>query len=138
MIIPVFSKTSFIYADEDDEEETSEKSDYDKCVIDKDKDACTAITKNTQNNLREIEEQIANAENDRDAARALAIEYASKAEAMQGEIDTLAIQIENLKTKIEQLEAQIAENETKVEALNKRVKNRMVESQKSMHFNGYL
>ena len=137
MILPVFSKTSFIYA-EDDDDETTEKSDYDKCVIDKDKDACAAITKNKQNSLREIEEQIANAENDRDAARALAIEYAGKAESMQNEINALAAQIEALKVKIEQLEEQIAENETKVEALNKRVKNRMVESQKSMHFNGYL
>ena len=33
---------------------------------------------------------------------------------------------------------QIAENEAKVEALNTRVKNRMVETQKTMHFNGYL
>jgi len=133
MLLPISTRASFIMADEDEE-----ISDYDKCVKYKDKKACAAIAQNTQNNLEEIENQIAAAENDRDAAKALAIEYASKAESLQAEIDTLAYQIEQLKVKIEALEIQIAENEEKVEALNTRVKNRMVESQKSMHFSGYL
>ena len=138
-------KTSFIYADEDDYDEDDEsyevyeeKSDYEKCVEDKDKAACRAIAKNAQNNLKNIEDQIAAAKNDRDAAAALANEYAQKADSLQGEIDNLKVQIEELKARIEELEIQIAENEAKVEALNTRVRNRMVESQKTMHFNGYL
>ncbi|MCR4633043.1 MAG: peptidoglycan DD-metalloendopeptidase family protein [Erysipelotrichaceae bacterium] len=142
LVLPLCSKTSFIYADEEEyeeyEEETEEKTDYEKCVYDNDKEACRAIAKNAQSSLKEIEEQIAAAQNDQEAAVALANEYAVKAQAYQGEIDTLKIQIDELKDRIEELTVQIAENESKVEALNTRVKNRMVETQKSMHFNGYL
>ena len=139
LVLSGFSKTSFIYADEEEEEvEVEEKSDYEKCVKDKDKAACAAITKNQRDSIKEIEAQIAAAENDRDAARALAVEYASKAESMQAEIDALAAQIDALIARISELEVQIEENEKKVEALNTRVKNRMVESQKTMHFSGYL
>ena len=146
LVLPLCSKTSFIYADEEEEyeeyegyeEETEEKTDYEKCVYDNDKAACRAIAKNAQSSLKEIEEQIAAAQDNREAAAALANEYAVKAQAYQGEIDTLKIQIDELKDRIEELTVQIAENESKVEALNTRVKNRMVETQKSMHFNGYL
>ena len=136
MVLPIFSKPTFIYADDD--EDTEEKSIYDRCIKDKDKEACNAITQNKRDSIKQIEEQIAAAENDRDAARALAVEYASKAEGMQEQIDILAAQIETLKARIEELQIQIEENEKKVEALNSRVKNRMVESQKTMHFSGYL
>lgn len=132
------SGTSFVYADEEDDEDTDERSDYDRCVIDKDRAACEAITSDTRSNLKELEEQIAAAESDRDVARALAIEYASKAESMQEDIDKLSAQIETLKARIAELEVQIEENEKKVDELNSRVKNRMVESQKTMHFNPYL
>ena len=144
LVFPLCVKTSFIYADEEVyeeetyEEEEEEKTDYEKCVYDKDKAACRAIAKNAQSSLKEIEDQIAAAQDDREAAAALANEYATKAEAYQGEIDTLKIQIDDLETRIEELTVQIAENEAKVEALNTRVKNRMVETQKTMHFNGYL
>ena len=142
LVLPLCSKTSFIYADEEEgyeeEYEEEEKTDYEKCVYDKDKAACRAIAKNAQSSLKEIEDQIAAAQDDREAAAALANEYATKAEAYQGEIDTLKIQIDDLENRIEELTVQIAENEAKVEALNKRVKNRMVETQKTMHFNGYL
>ena len=145
MVLPLCSKTSFIYADEEDEETTEvtenndeEKSDYDKCVIDKNKDACKAIAKNAQSSLRDIEEQIAAAKDDRDAAVALASEYATKAQSLQGDIDNLKVQIDELIDRIDELEKQIAENEAKVEELNARVKKRMAESQKTMHFNSYL
>lgn len=144
MVLPLSGKASFIYADEEDydyeDEEVyeEEKSDYEKCVYDGDKEACRAIAKNAQNSLKEIENQIANAENDREAAIALANEYAGKAESLQGDIDRLKVQIDELKARIEELTIQIEENEAKVEALNTRVKNRMIETQKTMHFNGYL
>ena len=137
LLIPVFSGPDFIHA-EDDEEESEEKSDYRKCVEDKDIEACKAITRDKQDSLKDLEDQIAAAESDRDAAAALAREYAEKAQSMQGDIDRLAIQIEELKTKIADLELQIATNEEKVADLNERVKNRMSEAQKTMHFNGYL
>lgn len=127
------------------EEPQEEKSLYEKCIFDKDKSACEIIQKDKRDSIKDIEDQIKSAENDREKARELAAEYATKAESMQGEIDALYIQISDLKTqiqdletKIEDLTAKIAENESKVEELNKRVKNRMVETQKTMHFNGYL
>jgi len=129
---------SHIFLAEDEDDSTEEKSTYDRCVIDRDRKACEEITNNTKNNLDEIENRIAEAENDREAARALAIEYASKAEGMQDEINQLAYQINILKNRITELEIQIEENEAKVDELNSRVKARMVESQKSMHFNAYL
>ena len=144
MVLPFGGKASFIYADEedydyeDDEVYSEEKSDYEKCVYDGDKDACRAIAKNAQSSLKEIENQIANAENDRELAIALANEYAGKADSLQGDIDKLKVQIDELKARIEELTTQIEENEAKVEALNTRVKNRMIETQKTMHFNGYL
>ena len=144
MVLPLSGKANFVYADEEDydyeDEEVyeEEKSDYEKCVYDGDKEACRAIAKNAQNSLKEIENQIANAENDREAAIALANEYAGKAESLQGDIDRLKVQIDELKARIEELTIQIEENEAKVEALNTRVKNRMIETQKTMHFNGYL
>ncbi len=137
LALPLCGKCSFVCAEEDDEE-TEEKSDYEKCVEDKDKEACRAIAKKASQSLKDIEDQIAAAKSDRDKAAALANEYAQKAEAMQGEIDELKARIDELTARIDELEKQIAENETKVDNLNTRVKNRMVESQKTMHFNGYL
>ena len=150
MFLASAAKINFIYADEDDEDYTEEsydeddddddddKSDYEKCTQDRDKAACAAYTANAQNSLKEIEDQIKNAENDRDAAAALANEYAGKAEALQGEIDSLKAQITELENRIAELVVQIEENEKKVAELNDRVKKRMVEAQKTMHFNGYL
>ncbi|MBR2788076.1 MAG: peptidoglycan DD-metalloendopeptidase family protein [Erysipelotrichaceae bacterium] len=143
MVLGSFAKTNFIYAEDDEEEyseeETySEKSDYDKCIEDRDKDACKAIAASAQSSLKDIEDKIADAQSDRDKAVALAEEYANKAASLQGEVDSLKTQIEELKVRIEELEVQITENEAKVEEINTRVKNRMVETQKIMHFNGYI
>ena len=139
LILPVFCRTTFVYADEDDD---TEKSNYDKCIEDKDKEACRIVYREMMGEeskiLREIEAKIAESEGQMEAISALVMEYSQKAQELQVEIDALKIQIDDLKDRIEQLEIQIAENEEKVEALNTRVKNRMAESQKSMHFNGYL
>ena len=138
IILSVNPQKGFIYADEDDEEETVEKTDYQKCVEDKDRKACSALMKDKQENLKQIEEQINNAQSDREAAAALANEYAIKAEAMQSSINNLSRQIAELEERITELETSIAENEEKVAQLNKRVKSRMIETQKTMHFSGYL
>ncbi|MBO7697687.1 MAG: peptidoglycan DD-metalloendopeptidase family protein, partial [Erysipelotrichaceae bacterium] len=87
---------------------------------------------------KDIEDKIADAQNDKEKALALAEEYANKAQSLQSEVDSLKTQIEELKTRIAELEVQIEENEKKVEEINTRVKNRMVETQKIMHFNGYI
>lgn len=137
IMLSVTLDNHFVYADEEDEE-TEEKSDYQKCVEDKDRKACSALVQNTQNNLKEIEEQIANAQSSREEAARLANEYATKAQSMQTNINNLARQIAELEDRIDELEINIADNEDKVEDLNTRVKNRMVEAQKTMHFNGYL
>ena len=135
--VGVFAEEDEDY-DDDYEEVVDTRSDYDKCIQDKDKEACKAISSNINSSLRDIEEKIAEAEKDQAAAFALAAEYSKQAEALEGEVNALKVQVDELKEKIEVLEVQIAENDAKVEALNKRVKNRMVESQKTMHFNGYL
>ena len=131
------TRSSFVFA-EDDDDGTEEKTTYQECVEDKDRAACSALVANQQSNLKDIEKQIAAAESDREAARALANEYAMKAESMQAEINNLARQIADLEDRIVELEISIAENEKKVNELNERVKSRMVESQKTMHFNSYL
>ena len=138
MSVGVFAKTNFIYADEEDEEEVVEKSTYEKCVEDKDRKACSALVQDTQSNLKEIESQIEAAQSNKEEAAKLAMEYAQKAESMQSTINRLAREITELKERIEELEKQIADNEKKVDALNSRVKSRMVESQKTMHFSGYV
>ena len=135
LMIPIFADQRFLLAEDDDDDE---KSDYEKCVIDKDRKACSLIAQNTQNNIREIEEQIENAKADREKAVALAREYAQKAQSMQANINKLAKEIDELKEKITVLETQIEQNEQKVDALNSRVRARMVQAQKTMHFNGYL
>ena len=137
MVLGSFAKTNFIYA-EDDETPTQDKSDYDRCIEDRDKEACAAVAQSAQDSLKEIENKIADAKNDRDSAVALAEEYAKRAQSLQGEIDSLKAQIEELKVRIDELVVQIEENEAKVEEINTRVKNRMVETQKIMHFNGYI
>ena len=143
MVLGSFAKTNFIYAEDDEyyeEEETEEyeKSEYDKCIEDRDKEACKAIASDAQSSLKDIEDKIEDARNNRDKAIALAEEYAAKAESLQTEVDDLKVQIEELKVRIDELTVQIEENEAKVEEINTRVKNRMVETQKIMHFNGYI
>ena len=140
LVLPIFGRTNFIFADDEDEEETEviEKSDRDKCIEDKDEEACKAVAKNAKDDLNRIEKEIEAAQNNKDEALDLANEYAKKAETYQTDIDNLKIQIDELKIRIEALEKQIAENEKKVEELNGRVKDRMVNYQKTMHFNGYL
>ena len=142
LILPVFCRTTFVYADEEDEDGYTEKSNYDKCIEDRDKEACRIVYREMMGEesklLKEIQQKIAESEGQMELISALVMEYSQKAQELQVEIDALKIQIDDLKDRIEKLTVQIAENEAKVEALNIRVKNRMVESQKSMHFNGYL
>lgn len=158
LVLPIFGKTNFIFADEEDEEITEveeideyeetnetedeeviiEKSDRDKCIEDGDKQACTAIRDSFSSDLKDIEEKIKAAQEDEKKARQLAAEFESKAYETEIEIENIRIQITDLKNRIAELEIQIAENEQKVDELNARVKNRMVEYQKTMHFNGYL
>lgn len=141
LVLPVFSKTTFIYAEDDEEESVEveeEKSDYDKCLYDKDLDACTVIAGNVQSSLSEIENKIAEANSNKQKAKELAKEFSEKAQVYQDDIDNLKVQIDELQAKISILESKIQKNESKVAALNTRVKNRMVQAQKTMHFNGYL
>lgn len=147
LVLPIFGKTNFICAEDDETRETEdveeaedveEKSDREKCIEDKIESACIAIAKNSRNNISELEKEIEEAQNNRDEALSLAGEYAEKAMSYQNDIDELHIQIEDLKERIEQLGKEIEENEKKVDELNTRVKNRMVNYQKTMHFNGYL
>ena len=76
MVLGSFAKTNFIYAEDGDNEEESysEKSDYDKCIEDRDKEACKAIASSAQSSLKDIEDKIADAQNDRDKAISLAEE----------------------------------------------------------------
>lgn len=151
LVLPIFCKTNFIYADDDDDEITEiedyeededeevveEKSDREKC-LDGDKQACTAIRDSVSDDLKDLEEKIKNAKEDEKKARELAAEFETKAYDTEIEIANIKVQIEDLKVRIVELEVQIAENQAKVDELNGRVKKRMVEYQKTMHFNGYL
>lgn len=131
MVLLGFCKTSFIYAEDDDDVCNSDSESYDK-------NACKDLYKQTGAKIKEIASQIKDAEADQEKAAALAQEYAVKAEAMEVEISALREQIDQLQQRISELEQQIATNEEKVEALNARVLKRMENAQKTMHFNGYL
>lgn len=138
LVLPIFGKTNFIFAEDDDEEVVDTRSDRERCIEDKDEEACLAVARNAKNSINEIEEQISQAENNKEEALELAKDYAEKAAGYQADIDDLQIQIEELQVRIEELEKAISENEAKVDELNGRVKDRMVAYQKTMHFNGYL
>ena len=136
LVLLNLNEASFIYAEDD--EDTSENE---GCVINGEEftyEECQQMYEDARNKVKEKEKEIENAKDDKEAKEELANKYAKEAEGMQEEIDSLATQINELKVRIEELETQIAENEALVEALNTRVKNRMVNSQKTMHFNGYL
>ena len=149
LVLPIFGKTSFIYAEDDEiedeeiseveqDEEETEKSDREKCIEDNDKEACRAIKNSRNEDLSELDEKIKAAQDDEQKARELAEEFARKAINSEEEIEALKQEIEELEARIEELQVQITENEIKVEELNGRVKDRMIAYQKTMHFNGYL
>ena len=148
LVLPIFAKASFIYADDDEEieeveeaeeeEEVEEKSDRDKCIEDNDKVACRAVKESVNDELDELDAKIKAAEEDEKKAEALMEEFALKATDSANEIASLKVQIEELTVRIEELEKEIKVNEEKVDELNGRVKDRMVAYQKTMHFNGYL
>lgn len=145
LVLPIFAKASFIYADDDEEieeveeaEEIEEKSDRDKCIEDNDKVACRAVKESVNDELDELDAKIKAAEEDEKKAEALMEEFALKATDSANEIASLKVQIEELTVRIEELEKEIKVNEEKVDELNGRVKDRMVAYQKTMHFNGYL
>ena len=146
LVLPIFAKASFIYADDDEEieeveeseEEIEEKSDRDKCIEDNDKVACRAVKESVNDELDELDAKIKAAEEDEKKAEALMEEFALKAADSANEIASLKVQIEELTVRIEELEKEIKVNEEKVDELNGRVKDRMVTYQKTMHFNGYL
>ena len=142
-------KTSFIYGEEDDGEDIYEVEDTDEKEIDDsvcntnsdnyDAHACILYASNKYSgSIDKLQEEINSASDDFDEAAKLAEQYEKEADALQNDIDTLKTSIDELQTRISELEVQIADNEKLVEQLNTRVKNRMVESQKTMHFNGYL
>lgn len=123
-----------LYAEESDDPHIfcNPKSEY------YDQDQCTTYMSQQYQNIRDIQEQISAARSNLEEARALATEYAQKADSLNNEIEELNTQIEELTVKIEELVASIAENEELVSELNERVMGRMEESQKTMHFNEYL
>ena len=142
LVLPIFGKTRFIYAEDDDEEieeiEEEEKSDRDKCIEDNDKEACRLIRNSVNDELDELDRRIEEARSDAKKAEELVEEFAKKAVDSAKEIESLKIQIDELIVRIEVLEKEIAVNQEKVDELNGRVKDRMVAYQKTMHFNGYL
>lgn len=148
LVLPIFGKTSFIYADEEETQEVSDdvqdetqeetKTYREKCIEDNDHDACEIIKKSRSDELEELEERIRLAEQDETKARQLAAQFANEAAKSEATMSQLKVQIDELKNKINVLVVEIAENEKKVEELNSRVKKRMAAYQKNMHFNGYL
>lgn len=149
LVLPIFAKASFIYAEddeeveevedyEDEEEEVVEKSDREKCIQDNDREACRAVKESVSGEVSELDKKIKEAEADAAKAEALMEEFALKASDSQREIEELKVQIDELVARIAELEKEIEKNEAKVEELNGRVKDRMVAYQKTMHFNGYL
>lgn len=137
LIIPNYGKNIFVFAEED-EDLVEERSNREKCIEDKDAEACKLEIKERNANKNRIEQEIAEKLNNQEEAYELAAKYEKQAEEYQKDIDDLKVQIDELEKRIAELEIQIAENEKKVEELNSRVKDCMVNYQRNMHFNGYL
>ena len=80
MVLPLISKTNFVYADEEDDDDYyyEEKSDYDKCIEDKDKEACRIVYKQIRGEeskaIKEIEAQIKESEGQMEKISALVAE----------------------------------------------------------------
>ena len=88
--------------------------------------------------IERIENEIAAKSKNQDEAKALAIEYGGKIDALNEEIDALIPEIDALQIRIDQLLADIEINTLRVEEINKRVLNRMTNAQATMHFNPLL
>ena len=118
---------TFIYADDDD-----------VCDFDSDSYDSNSCKEYQESELERIEEDIKNAQDNMEAAQALANEYGASIDTLKKQIEELEPQIEELEKKIEELQKVIQENEAKVEVLKNRILKRMASSQGSMHFNPYL
>ena len=122
----VIAPSSFVYAE-------------DPCDVDPDSQECK-IQKALESSSRisELYAQIAEAEDNLDEALDLANSYREQAQKIEVDIQELTVRIDELSLKIEDLRVRIEENQAKVDALNKRVLDRMADSQKNMHFNPFL
>ena len=96
------------------------------------------LLEENRNTINELEDALANLEEEFDNAVAVANEAKAEIDILEAEIATLNNEISKLEAKIAVLEEDIAENEVLVEELNQRVLTRMREAQASMHFNPYL
>ena len=123
------SSSSLLYADSC-EEECGEGGNKATCKVCKEKAA--------KDEIKRIENEIAQKSQNQDEARALAIEYGEKIDKLEAEIEALLPEIDALQIKIEELTISIAENSAKVDAINERVLKRMKNSQNTMHFNPLL
>lgn len=88
--------------------------------------------------IKRIENEIASKSKNQEEAKALAVEYGGKIDALNEEIDALIPEIDALQVRIDQLLADIETNTAKVDEINKRVLNRMAKAQATMHYNPML
>jgi len=116
-----------------DDEETSDNVDTSSENCDK---ACQL--KKANDSIKEYKEKIKEASNNAELYSSLIAECGEKLVALEGEIDELTPQIEELEIRIAYLKISIEENEQLVNDLNNRVLTRMENAQGSMHFNQYL
>ena len=104
--------------------------------------ACNAYymyrAENAGDRIEEIKGEIANAQDDLEAAQALVNEYREDIAALQEDIDALNAEIEDLQEDIDALQEEISDNEAEVEQLNEEVLARMAAKQGSMHFDPFL
>ena len=138
------SKTTFIYAEGDElDDDDYDIDSYDVEVCDKESEkydeyACKIQSQKIGKIKREIQEQMDAAEASKEEKGALISEYETEIDSLQYEIDDLQEKIDELQVKIDELQENIDKNEEEVGELNERVKSRMISSQKTMHFSGYL
>ena len=88
--------------------------------------------------IKRIENEIAAKSKNQDEAKALAIEYGGKIDALNADIEALIPEIDALQIRIDQLLADIETNTARVDEINKRVLNRMANAQATMHYNPLL
>ena len=117
-----FFNSKVVYADDDNTDECDKN-----CRI-----------RESRERMRELEAKMAEAQQNYEEYMALASQFGAQVEALEEEIAIITPQIEELTNRITELETSIEEKQQLVQELEERVLSRMVDAQKTMHFNPYL
>lgn len=125
-------------AEETSVEEMSEADALEYCIYNYASDECEPYRAEVLQRKSKISQELASAKADEKELSKLIDQYDEEVNTLQVDIDALTVRIDELQKRIDELVVNIAANEKLVNELNDRVKGKMVEAQKTMHFNPLL